>query len=152
MARSSPESTTAITPFRGSGPGGTLTEADARKLLDEHARSGRSLKSFAESRGLTGERLGWWRGRFRDADLSSTAPRPVPEVAFVPVTLATPADAPPADAPPAPLSPRAPAPTATTRATAAYELMLSGAHTLRIPADFQDASLARLLRVLTEPL
>lgn len=143
MARSSPDSTTAIPRFRGSGPGGTLTEADARTLLAEHARSGRSLKSFAASRGLTGERLGWWRGRFRDAD---AATRSGPEVSFVPVTLA-----PPAVAPIAPRLPPSP-PVAPSPATTAYELVLGGAHTLRIPADFHDASLARLLRVLTEAL
>jgi len=120
-----------------------LTEADARTLLAEHARSGRSLKSFAASRGLTGERLGWWRGRFRDAD---AATRSGPEVSFVPVTLA-----PPAVAPIAPRLPPSP-PVAPSPATTAYELVLGGAHTLRIPADFHDASLARLLRVLTEAL
>jgi hypothetical protein len=147
MARSSPDSTTAIPRFRGSGPGGTLTEADARTLLDEHARSGRSLKSFAASHGLTGERLGWWRGRFRDADAAPAAPRSVPAVSFVPVTLAAPAVPPLATLPPPDPRPAAPAP-----ATTAYELVLGGAHTLRIPADFHDASLARLLRVLTEAL
>lgn len=147
MARSSPESTTAITPFRGSGPGGTLTEADARTLLGEHARSGRSLKSFAESRGLTGERLGWWRGRFRDAEAAPTTTRPLPEVSFVPVTLASAVAAPAAPLPRPDPSPAAPAP-----ATASYELMLGGAHTLRLPADFHDASLTRLLRVLAEAL
>jgi len=30
--------------------------------------------------------------------------------------------------------------------------VLGGAHTLRIPADFYDASLGRLLRLLTEAL
>lgn len=68
MARSSSDSTSAIPPFRGSGPGGTLTEADARKLLDEHARSGLSLNAFAARRGLSGERLGWWLCRFRRAE------------------------------------------------------------------------------------
>jgi hypothetical protein len=147
MARSSPEPTTAIPRFRGSGPGGTLTEADARMLLDEHARSGRSLQSFAASRGRTGERLGWWRGRFREAEAATLAPRSAPEVSFVPVTLAT-----PAVAPIAPLPPAVPPPAAPALATTAYELVLGGAHTLRIPADFHDGTLARLLRVLTEAL
>lgn len=146
MARSSSDSTSAIPPFRGSGPGGTLTEVDARKLLDEHARSGLSLNAFAASRGLSGERLGWWRCRFRRAE-ASPAPRAVPEVSFVPVTLA------PTDVAPTRSSAASDAsPSAPTRVATPYELVLGGAATLRIPADFHDASLVRLVRVLTEAL
>ena len=49
MARSCLNSTSAVPPFPNSGPGGTLTEADAPELLDEHARSGLSLNAFAGS-------------------------------------------------------------------------------------------------------
>ena len=51
-------------PFVGSGRNGLLTEADARSLLEEHAQSGLTLKSFAESKGLNAQRLGWWRKKF----------------------------------------------------------------------------------------
>jgi len=47
----------------GGGPGGTLTEAEARALLEEQPRSGLSFTEFARSKGLPMQRLGWWKAR-----------------------------------------------------------------------------------------
>ena len=43
------------------------TEADARGVLAEWKRSGKTLEAFARSRGLVPQRLAWWRKRLRVA-------------------------------------------------------------------------------------
>lgn len=138
-------SSTTPSAFLGSGRGGTLTEAEARALLDEQARSGLSFTEFARARRLSPQRLSWWKARFsgKHVDRSAhatrgkrppTAPRFVPVVATG--TLPTHRTSPSAAVVPA------------TRGV--YELALPGAVTLRIPHDFHDESLARVLRVLRE--
>ena len=47
----------------GGGPGGTLTEAEARALLEEQPHSGLSSTEFARCKGLSMQRLGWWTAR-----------------------------------------------------------------------------------------
>jgi hypothetical protein len=111
--------------FVGSGPGGTLTEKDARALLAEQARSGLTLPDFARSKGLSPQRLFWWRTKFA----RQKAP-PAPPT-FVPVAVAPP-------------------PAARAAGTAAFELVLPHGGTVRIPPDFAPDALARLLRVLAE--
>jgi hypothetical protein len=127
-------------PFVGSGRNGLLTEADARALLEEHAQSGQTLKSFAESKGLNGQRLGWWKKKFTreqaaktrqrrvEAKPSARKPRFVSVVAAREVVPSGPLGAP--------------------SARGGYEVLLGDAMTLRVPDDFQDQTLARILRVL----
>ena len=133
-------------PFVGSGPNGTLTEVDARTLLDEQAHSGLSFQHFAFARGLSPQRLSWWKSKFEGKHPPRAArrprgkkPRPAASPRFVPVVAAG----------TAPLTRRT-APTAAIVPTArgAYELALGGALTLRIPHDFADDTLARIVRVL----
>ena len=129
----------------GGGPRGTLTEAEARALLDEQPRSGLSFTEFARSKGLPMQRLGWWKarltGKLVDRSVHATRrTRATTTPHFVPVIAA------------------GAAPTHRTASTAAvvpaargvFELALPGALTLRIPHDFHEESLARILRVLRE--
>jgi hypothetical protein len=132
----------------GVGPGGTLTEAEARALLEEQPRSGLSFTEFARSKGLPMQRLGWWKarltGKLVDRSVHATSrTRATTTPHFVPVIATSAASA---------------APTHRTASTAAvvpaargvFELALPGALTLRIPHDFHEGSLARILRVLRE--
>jgi hypothetical protein len=123
-----------------------LTETEARALLDEQARSGLSFADFARSRNLSRQRLGWWKAKLagRQVDRSEhpagrprtahTAPR------FIPVRLDHGTSFAPETAHAAGLH--------ATRG--AYELHLGTALTLRIPDDFRDDALARIVRVLRE--
>jgi len=135
----------------GVGPGGTLTEAEARALLEEQPRSGLSFTEFARSKGLPMQRLGWWKarltGKLVDRSVHATRrTRATTTPHFVPVIATSTTSAAGA------------APTHRTASTAAvvpaargvFELALPGALTLRIPHDFHEESLARILRVLRE--
>ncbi len=129
--------------FVGSGPGGLITETEARALLDELAGSGMTLRDFARSKGFKPQRLDWWRAKFagKHKHRSRTkTPRAASAPRFVPVVADTHSlthrTSPSAAVVPAPRG--------------LYELALPGAVTLRIPHDFHDESLARILRVLHE--
>jgi hypothetical protein len=50
------------------------TEQQMRELLQEHERSGVSLKAFADAAGIAYTTLAWWRTRLRRAE----TPRFVP--------------------------------------------------------------------------
>lgn len=59
------------------------TEGEARTVLADWDRSGKSGAAFARSLGIDAQRLFWWRRRF--------SARPVPsEPAFLPVVASTP--------------------------------------------------------------
>ena len=132
MARARDMQRTTATPYRGRGPGGVLTEQDARELLAEHAHSGLTFQEFTLSKGLVPQRLQWWKSK-----LTRPAAPPVPMASFVPVAV-------PGAAPTAPPPPAGPA--------AGFVVAFSGGRTLHVPPDFDPAALARLLRVLTETL
>lgn len=138
--------TTKVEPFLGHGPSGTLTESEARALLAEQKRSGQTLKDFANARGMLPQRLSWWKGRFaRDKATAARRPQGRPPKSnataassrFLPVAVVTP------DSCAAPEVTAGPA-------DGGYELALGAEGTLRIPRDFHEGSLARLLRVLRE--
>lgn len=127
----------------------SLSEEEARALLEEQARSGLSFADFARSRNLSRQRLSWWKAKFagKHVDRSrhpaggrgrarSTTPR------FVPVVVHD--DSPRGRR-------RASAETPAPTASGAYELALGAALTLRIPRDFEEDVLTRLVRVLQAP-
>ena len=135
-------------PFVGSGPNGLITEAEARALLDEQERSGMTMVQFARSKGFKPQRLEWWKSKFvgkkqpRSARTSrasaathAATPRFVPVLIHQGVSVSH-KTAPTAAVVPAPRD--------------AYELALGAALTLRIPHDFHDDTLARIVRVLRE--
>jgi hypothetical protein len=97
------------------------TEADARLVLAEHARSGLSFASFAARRGLEVQRLYRWRR----ALTSETRPAPVK---FLEVC-----------------APRGLASTPTV------EIVLPSGVVLRVREDADTSAVARLVDALLEP-
>lgn len=122
---------TSRTPTRyvGRGPQGTITAEEARALLDEHARSGLTLKAFCLARGLGPQRLSWWKTRFAQQTTDRVTPSPAPLVAVD-------------------VRPSAPASSVTTFEP--FELRLDDTRALRIPSRFDPAALRCLLGVLAE--
>jgi transposase len=88
-----------------------------RRRVEEWKSSGIALDEFIKQSGLKPRTFRWWIAELRRRDRESKREAPT----FVPVTVAT----------------RAPAP--------AMELVLRNGHVLRVPADFDPASLRRLI-------
>jgi hypothetical protein len=131
-------------PYVGSGRNGLITAEEARSLLDQQARSGLSLQAFARSLGIRPQRLSWWKSEFAGKH-APRARRPSPADAaaprFLPVVV-------PGDS--SPTRRTAPSAAVIAAAPARYELLVGDALTLRIPQDFRDDALARIVRVLRE--
>ena len=98
------------------------TEARWRALVRDQESSGRSVKEFAEARGLSAATLYWWRSA-----LSRRAGSSRPRLAEVRVLGSD-----------------------TGRDSQPFELALPRGRYLRVPRDFDGESLSRLLRVLEE--
>ena len=134
-------------PYVGSGRNGLITEDEARSLLDEQARSGMTLQDFAVARGLKPQRLSWWKSKFtgkhrpRPPRSRTRTASPTAAPRFVPVVVqgAT-----------SPTRRTVPSAAVVHPAHAPYELDLGRDLTLRIPHDFRDDALARIVRVLRE--
>lgn len=136
-------------PYVGSGRNGLITEDDARALLDEQAHSGMTLQAFAIAHGLKPQRLSWWKSKFAGkhdrrptrtrAATRATATTTTTAQRFVPVVVHGDAT---------PTRRTAPSAAVVHDPRAAYELDLGDALTLRIPHDFRDDALARIVRVL----
>ena len=116
-----------------------LTEQQARLLLEEHARSGMTVSAFCLSKGLKRDRLIWWQKKFTSTS-KATVPAS-PATRLVEVKMAS-------------ESTRTPETLASPQASGLqqgpFELCLGDTRRLRVPHDFQEASLQRLLRVLAE--
>lgn len=122
----------------------TTTEAEYRKLLGTQRASGGTLRTFAKRVGIPLGRLQWWkwelarRDRLR-AGKSSAALEcvtPPTEVAFVPVRIL-------------PDIERAECPDVRPMArAAAYEVLLRGGRLVRVPGEFEPASLTALVAAL----
>lgn len=117
------------------------TEAVAREMLEALERSDLSLSEFARQQGLSRRRLLFWRARLsRMAPVGALAVGPSPRgrtsepegLPFLPVKLL----------PPAPATP-------DPEARADHiELVVSPRRRLRVPPDFDEVTLRRLLQVL----
>jgi hypothetical protein len=118
----------------GSGPGGKLTEDDARALLAAWKASGSSLSAFARGRGLGAERLRWWKKRLSHSSPDSQASS---SVRLLPVRV---------------LARREGVrPVGEREQAAAFDVRIgSGAWSVRVPAEFDEPALRRLLATLTE--
>jgi len=135
-------------PYVGSGRNGLITEDDARALLEEQTRSGMTLRDFAHSRGLKPQRLSWWKSKFAGKhDRNAAGPRTTADPRtsaaprFVPVVLRDAAT---------PTRRTAPSAAVVHSPVGAYVLDLGRDVSLRIPHDFRDDALARIVRVLRE--
>jgi hypothetical protein len=66
------------------------TRAEAEGVLDEWAKSGKSLTAFARSQGIVPQRLAWWRKRLAFAlhrPTETTAAANNEPATFIPVTV-----------------------------------------------------------------
>lgn len=97
------------------------SEAEARGVLAAYRVSGLSLRAFARQTGLSARRVRWWRERM-------VAP-PAAGAAFLPVEVVP----------------------AKATAVPALEVVVGGGHVVRVPRDFDAATLTRLLAVLAGP-
>jgi transposase-like protein len=122
--------------YVGKGTGGTLTTEEARGLLEQQRRSGKSFKAFAQGLGLTASQLYWWRKKF-GREVGSFVPEAARRVPFVPVVVRGPAGT------------SAVAPSTATPAKP-FVLSWSAERSLQIPADFSETSLRTLLGILRE--
>lgn len=115
-----------------------LTAAAARRLLDEHARSGLPLAAFEREHGLTRNVLSAWRARFRrEAASASNAPEPTggDGVAFLEVRAAG----------AAPIAAKPTRMAAPEFSVAALEIELPDRIRVRVSEAFAQAALAQLL-------
>jgi hypothetical protein len=95
-------------------------------LIEERAESGQTLRAFAEAKGVVASTLAWWgseikRRNARRAVLDRSESGAIP---LVPVTIQE------------------------SRVETVYEVALPGGAAVRVPADFDDDSLRRLVTVL----
>jgi len=107
----------------------------AQQVLERQAREGGSLAAFAEREGLDVKRLGRWRRRLGWA--ASEKPES-PAALFVPVRLA---EAEPLAAQPSVRQ-------GAAEASGMLEVVVAGERRIRVPANFDEATLCRLVQAL----
>jgi transposase-like protein len=105
-----------------------------RKIVADFRDSGLSAQAFAKQVGVYPQRLSYWKARFQ----RETTPDATAIPAFVPVAVRNDA----VDA----------VPHSNRAAMNRFELSIREQYTLRIPLDFEHATLTRLLGVLREVL
>lgn len=110
--------------YVGSGRNGTLSREEAQRLLEEWAASGKKLVEFSREKGLSDSRLGWWRSRF--ARESRQRGGAVPSSGFVPVVTAS----------------------KGRDGNRPLELVLKTGQVVRVPSDFDEGALRRLVLAL----
>jgi hypothetical protein len=110
------------------------THAEWRQVITQWEQSGLSIPAFAAQIGMSSSAVSYWKKRFeREPSLGISALDKTPS-AFVPVTVVT--------------EQKPQTPVADARLGAVFEVLLRDGRTLRIPSDFDAASLVRLLAVL----
>ena len=102
---------------------GQWTEVEARGMLGAWKRSGVSIEKFAASRGLTPQRLYWWKRKLRFG--VAEKPRP-PQL--VPVRLAE--------------------SRSEARRGEPVTVLLRSGHMLKVGRDFDETAFARVVSIL----
>jgi len=123
----------------------TKTETEYRRLLAEHARSAKTLKEFAEERGLPANRFSWWKreirrrdgARARERGAAPLAPRGQGSGRVQPQLL-----------PVRVVEPSLPEQAEPARGSTGYELAFGGGRLLRLPTDFDPLRAAALVRAV----
>ena len=98
------------------------TESDAREVLGALDRSGKTLAAFCAEHGLDAQRMYYWRRRLAEGEATTFQ-----ELIVRPIQ----GRAPGADQEP-------------------FEIQLPSGESIRVPARFEAAALARLLEVLSK--
>jgi hypothetical protein len=105
------------------------TERFYRKLLDEWARSGLSLRAFGAKRGIPEGSLSSWRHTLKVRDAERAKAKRSLAAQFVPVNVVG-------------AAPEA------GQGRGGYEIVLGGDRVLRLPADFDGARVAALVKAM----
>lgn len=126
------------------------TERFYRKLVDEQKRSGLTIRAFAESRGIPAGTLSCWRHQIKKRDEAhERRKKKTSKPAFVPVSVVETAPAVLVKAvAPKPKSSPTPATSPASGRSASYEVVLGRDRVLRLPADFDEARVAALVRAV----
>lgn len=112
------------------------TPTEWRQVIAQWEQSGLSIPAFAAQIGMSSSAVSYWRKRFERQPSLGATPLNKTSPAFVPVTVVTEQGAQTPEVPP--------------RWSAGFEVLLQDGCSLRIPPDFDAASLIRLLTVLRE--
>ena len=111
-----------------------------RQVLAEQAQSGLSLRAFAVGRGIPAGTLSCWRHKLKQRDAArASKSKKASKPRFVQVSVA-------AARPP---EPKPEPPRVTSPGSVGYEVVLGQGRVLRLPADFDDARVAALVRAVT---
>jgi hypothetical protein len=110
---------------RADGERKNWREGDARRALDELAASGLTVGTFARGRGIPPTRLRWWRKRLGESVSAVAMESPRSTTEFVPVEIR------PARSP-----------------LAVLEVVVRADMFVRVPVDFDEDMLVRLIRTL----
>lgn len=121
------------------------TEEFYRELVADQEQSGLTLRAFAAARGMPAGTLSSWRHQLKKRDAAARASRrqEATKSSFVPVSVVGAG---------AVANPAAAQPTPSMRAAVApvvYEVSLGRGRVLRVPADFDEARVAALVRAVT---
>jgi hypothetical protein len=103
---------------------GKWTEIEARGVLEAWTRSGKTLETYARSRGLVPQRLHWWKQKLH-FDATATKSR---TVALLPVEIAEPA--------------------AGVRRGEPVTVLLRSGHMIKVGRDFDESAFARVVALL----
>lgn len=104
------------------------TEQHYRELVAAQLRSGLSIKAFAESRGIPAGTVAFWRHELKRRD-GARAEQRVVDSAFVRVRVVG-------------------AEREARIGASGYEVVLERGRVLRVPADFEEARVAALVRAV----
>lgn len=121
------------------------TEQFYRQLVAEHDASGLSIKAFAATRGIPPGTLASWRHELRQRDAARVrGSNSATKSGFVQVKVVGAGAV-------AGAEPRASAPPSQPASTrpAVYEVVLGQGRVLRLPAEFDEARVAALVRAVT---
>ena len=114
------------------------TEKFYRELIAEQKKSGKTIRAFAAARGIPAGTLSSWRHHLKKRDAERARAEKASKPAFVPVSVVK-------TAPVVPKPQEKPAPI-TSRGV--YEVVLGRGCVLRLPADFDEARVAALVRAV----
>ncbi len=112
------------------------SEQDYRRILERQAKSGLSIRAFAEESGIPAGTLSWWKSelRRRDRDMDAERPETVGDastpISFVPIGLV------PEDGAEA------------SRPDSTIEVALPSGVTVRVSGEVVEESLLRVLRAV----
>jgi hypothetical protein len=115
------------------------TETFYRELIAELEQSGQTIRAFAEARRIPSGTLSSWRYKLKQRDAENAhAEEKASKPRFVPVSVVK----------KAPVAPKPQPKAAPPSSRGDYEVVLGRDRVLRLPADFDEARVAALVRAV----